>query len=428
MKFSPEVEMILALAMAEAQRQRSELLTTPHLFIGLTRLNGRTCAALTAAGHDPKALRDQLRAALGRGEAPEGREPKLTTRAAGNLSRAEEIAWAAGAAAVQEEHLLEAILSDETDSLTLRVLRRAGVDVAAWSPRAAGRAPLLDRLGRDLTALASAGRLDPLIGRREQLREVVRTLARQKKNNPILVGPAGVGKTAIVEGLAALIVAGVVPVELQGQRIIELPMAEIVAGTLYRGQFEERLLQVVRETQAAGNVILFVDEFHTVVGAGAANEAPMDAADILKPALARGELRVIGATTPEEYERHIAPDPALERRLAVVWVPEPSVAETVDILKGVRAKLEKHHGVTLRDDALLAAVQLSVDWMPNRRLPDKALDLLDDACARVRIPTVSQPLAKDAELVVTAKSVAEVVAERNGLAAEALLDVDAGAA
>jgi ATP-dependent Clp protease ATP-binding subunit ClpC len=423
--FSPSVESAIQIALAEAQQQKSAVLGTPHLFIALTKLDGGTAAALRGQGHDPKRIRDGLRAALGQGQAAPGAEPKLTARAAQNLQRAKELAETEGASQVEERHLLTAILEDDPESITLRALRGLGVDVVALRPGGpVAGTPILDRIGRDLTALAREGALDPLIGRHEQLRQLVRTLARKKKNNPVLVGLAGVGKTAIVEGLAALIASGQIPDELKGCRLVELPMAALVAGTTYRGQFEERLLGLVKEVKAADNVILFIDEIHTILRAGAVEGGSLDAGNILKPALARGDLRVIGATTLEEYQRYIAQDAALERRFQPVWVPEPRPEEALEILRGVKARYETHHGVAIADEALETAVKLSVAWLQNRHLPDKALDLLDEACARARIPTISRPAERITGLVVTARTVAEVLGEWQGISAEALLDAE----
>jgi ATP-dependent Clp protease ATP-binding subunit ClpC len=240
----------------------------------------------------------------------------------------------------------------------------------------------------------------------------------------VLVGRAGVGKTAIVEGLAALIAAGQTPDELKGCRLVELPVAALVAGTTYRGQFEERLLGLVKEVKAAANVILFIDEIHTILRAGAVEGGSLDAGNILKPALARGDLRVIGATTPEEYQRYIAQDAALERRFQQVWVPEPRPEEALEMLRGVKARYEAHHGVAIADEALEAAVKLSVAWLQERHLPDKALDLLDEACSRARIPTISKPTDRMVGLVVTAHTVAEVLGEWKGISVDALLDAE----
>jgi len=421
-EFTPEMQNMPALALAEAQHQRSPVLGTPHLFIALTKLDGVTAAALRAQGHDPKAVRDGLRMALGQGEASPGTEPQLTSRAAANLRQAQALAADEGVAQVEERHLLAAILDDDASSLTLRTLHTLGVDVQALRAGLTSATPILDRVGRDLTALAQVGDLDPLIGRRQELRGLVRTLARKKKNNPVLVGPAGVGKTAIVEGLAVLVAAGGVPDELKGTRLVELPVANLVAGTTYRGQFEERLLGLVDEVKQAGNVILFIDEIHTILRAGAVEGGALDAGNILKPALARGDLRVIGATTPDEYRQYIGQDAALERRFQPVWVAEPAPEEALEILRGVKERYEAHHNVLIADDALEAAVRLSIGWLPQRHLPDKALDLLDEACARARIPTISTPADLSAGLVVTARTVAEVLAGWVGVPTEGLLD------
>ena len=326
---SHEAEQVLALALAEAQHQHSPILGTPHVFIALTKLDGATAATLRAQGHDPKEVRDGLRAALGRGKAPPGAEPQLTGRATANLRQASALAKKEGASQVEERHLLTAILDDDESSLTLRTLRALGVDVQAMSAGLTSATPILNRIGRDLTALAQAGELDPLIGRKQEVRQLVRTLVRKKKNNPVLVGPAGVGKTAIVEGLATRIAAGRIPGELKDTRLVELSTAGLVAGTKYRGQFEERLLGLVREVKQAGNVILFIDEIHTILRAGAVEGGALDAGNILKPALARGDLRVIGATTTDEYRQYITQDAALERRFQPVWVGEPTTEETM---------------------------------------------------------------------------------------------------
>ncbi len=419
---SSAIEQIITLALAEAQHQHSRILGTPHLFIALTKLDGATAAALRAQGHDPKKVRDGLRAALGRGEAPPGTEPQLTGRAAANLRQASALAKREGASQVEERHLLAVILDDAESSFTLRTLRSLGVDVQALGTGLTSATPILDRIGRDLTALAQAGELDPLVGRKQELRQLVRTLVRKKKNNPVLVGPAGVGKTAIVEGLARLISAGRIPDELKDTRLVELPTAGLVAGTTYRGQFEERLLGLVDEVKQAGDVILFIDEIHTILRAGAVEGGSLDAGNILKPALARGDLRVIGATTTDEYRQYIAQDAALERRFQPVWVGEPTPEEALEILRGVKERYEAHHGVAIAEDALEVAVQLSVGWLPDRHLPDKALDLLDEACARARIPTISAPADLSAGLVVTAHTVAEVLSRWVGVPAEGLLE------
>ncbi len=420
--FSASIMQVIQTANTQARHQNSPIIGTPHLFIALTKLNGDTTAALREQGHDPKAIRDGLRTALGHDQAAPGAEPKLTARAAQTLQRAKTLGETEDASQVEERHLLAAILEDDRDSFTLHVLRDLGVNIAALRSGGTTGTPILHRVGRDLTALAREGELDPLIGRREQLRQLVRTLARKKKNNPVLIGPAGVGKTAIVEGLAALIAADQMPGELHDCRLVELSMAAMVAGTTYRGQFEERLLGLVNEVKSAGNIILFIDEIHTILRAGAVEGESLDAGNILKPALARGDLRLIGATTPEEYQRYIAQDSALERRFQPVWVPEPRPAEALEMLRGAKTRYEAHHGVMIADEALEAAVKFSVAWLQDRHLPDKALDLLDEACARARIPTISKPADRTMGLVVSARTIAEVLGERQGISADTLLE------
>src|SRR5438874_2614446 len=253
----------------------------------------------------------------------------------------------------------------------------------------------LEKYGRDLTRLAGQGKLDPVIGRDEEIRRVIQILSRRTKNNPVLIGEPGVGKTAIVEGLAQRIVKGDVPEGLKQKRLIVLDMGAWVAGAKFRGEFEERLKAVLKEIQAAeGQVLLFIDELHTVVGAGAA-EGAMDAANLLKPMLARGELHMIGATTLDEYRKHIEKDAALERRFQTVLVDEPDVEDTISILRGLRERLEVFHGVKIQDAALVAAATLSHRYITDRFLPDKAIDLVDEACARLRTEIDSMPAELD---------------------------------
>jgi ATP-dependent Clp protease ATP-binding subunit ClpC len=258
-------------------------------------------------------------------------------------------------------------------------------DISSKAKKAGKQLPeVLRKYGIDLTGLAEEGKLDPVIDRETEIKRVIQILSRRTKNNPVLVGPAGVGKTAIVEGVAQRIANGEVPDNLKDKRIVALDMAALVAGTKYRGEFEERLKQVLDAVKEEGNIILFIDELHTVIGAGAA-EGSMDAANIMKPALARGEIRVIGATTTDEFRKHIEKDPALERRFAPVWVDEPDIETAIEMLKGLRPKLEEHHKVKITDDAIEAAVKLSKKYIQGRYLPDKAIDVLDEACARKKI-------------------------------------------
>ena len=295
---------------------------------------------------------------------------------------------------VSTEHLLLALDAVPRDQLLAKIKEvRGGQRVTSQDPE--GTYQALEKFGRDLTALAEAGKLDPVIGRDEEIRRVIQVLSRRTKNNPVLIGDPGVGKTAIVEGLAQRIVAGDVPEGLKGKRVWALDIGAMLAGSKYRGEFEERLKAVLTEIKnAEGELILFIDELHTIVGAGAA-EGAVDAANMLKPMLARGELRCIGATTLDEYRKHIEKDAALERRFQPVFVGEPSVADTIAILRGLKERYEAHHGVAIRDAALVAAAVLSDRYISDRQLPDKAIDLIDEAASRLRMEIDSSPLELD---------------------------------
>jgi|DewCreStandDraft_2_1066082.scaffolds.fasta_scaffold03991_7 ATP-dependent Clp protease ATP-binding subunit ClpB len=307
------------------------------------------------------------------------------------------------------EHFLLA-MADAPETGAGRVLQQSGVTREAvlrglsdvrgrarvTDPRPEAKYQVLERYGRDLTELARAGKLDPVIGRDEEIRRVIHVLSRRTKNNPVLIGEPGVGKTAIVEGLAQRIVRGDVPEQLKRKRVFQLDLGALVAGTKYRGEFEERLKAVLKEiADSQGEIILFIDEIHTVVGAGAAEGAAMDAANILKPMLARGELHCIGATTLDEYRKHIEKDPALERRFQPVYVGEPSVEDTISILRGLKEKYEVHHGVRITDAAVIAAATLSHRYISDRFLPDKAIDLIDEAAAKLRMEIDSKPAELD---------------------------------
>src|SRR5437764_1904802 len=308
---------------------------------------------------------------------------------------------------VSTEHLLLALAESKTPAgEALRAagagedaLQQAIADVRGphrvTDPNAEEQYQALEKFGRDLTQAAEQGKLDPVIGRDDEIRRVIQVLSRRTKNNPVLIGEPGVGKTAIVEGLARRIVEGDVPEGLKGKRVISLDLASMVAGAKYRGEFEERLKAVLKEiTDAGGEVITFIDEMHTVVGAGAA-EGAMDAGNMLKPMLARGELRMIGATTLDEFRKHIETDAALERRFQTVLVDEPTVEDTVSILRGLRERLEVFHGVKIQDGALVAAASLGHRYITDRFLPDKAIDLVDEACARLRTEIDSMPAELD---------------------------------
>ncbi|WP_225235415.1 ATP-dependent Clp protease ATP-binding subunit [Klenkia terrae] len=356
-----------------------------------------TRGLLARAGADPEQLRAQLEGALRRGE-PTEQPPVLTPAAKRALLDAHQVSRASGSTYIGPEHLLFALaLNPESGAgrflggsrVTPEALQRA----AAGVPAAGGGSgeqppsttPTLDEYGRDLTAMARDGKIDPVIGRASEIEQTIEVLSRRNKNNPVLIGEAGVGKTAIVEGIAAAIVAGDVPDQLRGRRLVELDLTGLVAGTRYRGDFEERLKKVIDEIREnSDSVLVFVDELHTVVNAGG-SEGSAGAGHMLQPAPARGELHGIGATTPDEYRTSIEKDPALERRFQPILVPEPSVLDTIEILRGLRDRYEAHHQVRFTDEAVVAAAELSDRYVADRFLPDKAIDLIDQAGARVRL-------------------------------------------
>ncbi|MZD04830.1 AAA family ATPase, partial [Streptomyces sp. SID5785] len=379
-------------------------LDTEHLLWAATKVDPSR-RLLAQAGVDPDALAAELDKVLPGESGEPSADPGLTPAAKRTLADAYARSQQAGVSYIGPEHILAALLGDP-DTGAARMMRADGLNPKSLAglteqqpsrgdgQAAAGSgqpASTLDEYGRDLTEEAKAGRLDPVVGRAEEIEQTVEILSRRSKNNPVLIGEPGVGKTAIVEGLAQRIVAGEVPETLKGKRVVSLDLSGMVAGAQYRGQFEERLKKVIEDVQnAGGDIILFIDELHTVVGAGAAGEGAMDAGNMLKPALARGELHVVGATTIDEYRKHIEKDAALERRFQPVLIPEPSVEETVQILEGLRDAYEAHHRVRFADGALAAAAELSDRYISDRFLPDKAIDLMDQAGARVRLRSASR--------------------------------------
>jgi ATP-dependent Clp protease ATP-binding subunit ClpC len=407
-KFSERARRVLTLAQEEAQHLNHNYIGTEHILLGLVREeDGVAAKVLVNLGAGLGKVRSAVEFIIGRGEKPGTGEIGLTPRAKRVIELAIDEARHLGHNYIGTEHLLlgllregEGVAAGVLDSLGITLERARAETIRVLSTdtttksrlvRTTSRTPTLDQLSIDLTAAASAGKLDPVIGRQKELERVMQILSRRTKNNPALIGEPGVGKTAIVEGLAQRIVAGDVPETLVGKRLINLDIPMVVAGTKYRGEFEERLKKIIEELKTAGNCILFIDEFHTIVGAGAA-EGAVDAANILKPSLARGELQCIGATTLDDYRKYIERDPALVRRFQPVMVTEPSVDETLKILHGIRSRYEEHHKLTITDEALASAASLAARYIPDRFLPDKAIDLVDEASSRVRIKHRSVPL------------------------------------
>jgi ATP-dependent Clp protease ATP-binding subunit ClpB len=403
---------VITSAVATATKSGHATVEPWHLLLALLDTGGSTATALLrAVGANPAEIRRAAARAIEtmpRATGPSVAEPTLSREFVNVLSAAEQVARPLGDEYISTEHLLAGLA--RVGGAVARQLKEAGVTeeslVAAFPTVRGGNRRVtsadpeqtyqaLERYGVDLTARARDGKLDPVIGRDAEIRRVVQVLSRRTKNNPVLIGEPGVGKTAIVEGLAQRIVAGDVPESLRGKRLVSLDLAAMVAGAQYRGQFEERLKSVLEEIQASnGQIITFIDELHTVVGAGK-GEGSMDAGNMLKPMLARGELRMVGATTLDEYREHIEKDPALERRFQPVFVGEPSVADTIGILRGLKERYEVHHGVRITDSALVAAATLSDRYIADRFLPDKAIDLVDEAASRLRMEIDSRPVEVD---------------------------------
>jgi ATP-dependent Clp protease ATP-binding subunit ClpC len=411
-RFTERAQRVFLLAQEEARRLRHPAVGTEHLLLGLLREGeGIAARALQSLGLDLNKVREEVERIVALGDSRVGDEVGLTPRAKKVLELAHEEGRRQGVSYVGTEHLLLGLIREGegvaarvliNHGLTMDSVRRqvlmllGGIGAAIQAQAAAGAAqprsqtPTLDELGRDLTQLAREGKLDPVIGRDKEIERVIQVLSRRTKNNPCLIGEPGVGKTAIAEGLAERIVAAKIPEILFDKRVVTLDMGAVVAGTKYRGEFEERLKKVIDEIRSAGNIILFIDEVHTLVGAGAA-EGAIDAANILKPALARGELQCIGATTQDEYRKNIEKDAALERRFQPVKVGEPTVDETIEILRGLRDRYEAHHRVKITDNALKAAARLGDRYITERFLPDKAIDLMDEAASKVRLQMFTAP-------------------------------------
>src|SRR5947207_6779259 len=373
-------------AAVEQARSRSNPEVTPHhLLAAMLGQDGTvTLPVLQRVGVAPLALRNKVDEALAKLSKAFGSEAQMGRELRAVLEQSDKERTGLGDEYLSIEHLLLA-LADRVGVGKEQLL--AALQEVRGSHRVDSQNPeekyqALEKYGRDLTEEARKGKLDPVIGRDEEIRRVIQVLCRRTKNNPVLIGEPGVGKTAIVEGLARRIVAGDVPEGLRGKRLVAIDIGSMVAGSKYRGEFEDRLKAVLREiTESEGEIICFIDELHTLVGAGAA-EGAVDAANMLKPALARGELRCVGATTLDEYRKHIEKDPALERRFQPVMVKEPSVEDTIAILRGLKDKYEVHHKVKIKDTALVAAAVLSNRYIADRFLPDKAIDLVDEAAAR----------------------------------------------
>jgi ATP-dependent Clp protease ATP-binding subunit ClpC len=416
--FTDRVRKVLQMAREEAARLHHEYVGTEHILLGLIREGeGVAAAVLTNLNVDLEEIQQKIEETVKKGKASAAVGPDLpyTSRAKKVLELAMTEARELNHSYVGTEHLLLGLLREEK-GIAAQVLTDAGVSLeqsraetlrllgsdmpqtptGSTQPQAApksekkSKTPALDHFCRDLTQLAAEGQLDPTIGRAKEIERVMEILARRKKNNPILVGDAGVGKTAVVEGLALLIANGLCPDVLRDHRVLSLDMAAVIAGTKYRGQFEERLKAVMNEIAQNKNIILFIDELHTLVGAGAA-EGAIDASNMLKPALARGELQCVGASTLNEYRKYIEKDGALERRFQTVMVEPPSIEETIEILKGLRKKYEEHHRVSFPDATLEAAAQLSERYITDRFLPDKAIDVIDESGARARLASQVPP-------------------------------------
>ncbi|HEX9412786.1 MAG TPA: Clp protease N-terminal domain-containing protein, partial [Ktedonobacterales bacterium] len=429
--FTEKAREAVSAAQELAERHHNAELEPEHLLLALVdQADGIVPRIFVRLGADTREVAQALDRAIAQFPTVSGATAQLSvsSRLRRVLERAQEEMRYLKDEYLSTEHLLLAMADPQVGGAVARILRdhrltrdaiyqalievRGHQRVTTPTPEATYEA--LEKYGRDLTAMARQGKLDPVIGRDEEVRRVIQVLSRRTKNNPVLIGEPGVGKTAIVEGLAQRIARGDVPEALKDKRLIALDLGALVAGAKYRGEFEERLKAVLTEIQeAAGQIILFIDELHTVVGAGAA-EGAMDASNMLKPMLARGELHAIGATTLNEYRKHIEKDAALERRFQPVYVGEPTVEDTISILRGLRERYEQHHKVRIKDAALVAAAVLSHRYISDRFLPDKAIDLVDEAASRIRMEATSMPVELDEVM----RRVTQLEIEREGLRAE----------
>ena len=433
-KFTDKARRVVVLAQEEAKLLNHNYIGTEHILLGLIHEGeGVAAKALESLGIDLTAVREQVQEIIGQGQqAPSGHIP-FTPRAKKVLELSLREALQLGHSYIGTEHLLLGLIR-EGEGVAAQVLTKLGADtnkvrqqviqllsgfqgketvnVGGENAEKQKGSQILDQFGRNLTQAAADGKLDPVIGREREIERVMQILSRRSKNNPILIGEPGVGKTAVVEGLAQAIINGNVPETLKGKQLYTLDMGSLIAGSRYRGDFEERLKKVTKEIRTRGDIITFIDEIHTLVGAGAA-EGAIDAASILKPLLARGELQTIGATTLDEYRKHFEKDAALARRFQSVTVNEPSLPQAINILKGLRDRYEVHHKVSITDGALVAAAQLSDRYITDRFLPDKAIDLIDEAGARLRLSILSSPpeLREIEERIVSAKVAKEKAIE-----------------
>ena len=411
-RFTERAQRVIVLSQEEARRLNHNVVGTEHILLGLVAEGAGVAAKVLADLGDLEDVRKEVERVIGRGEGGPVGQIGFTPRAKRVLELAFDEARKLGHTYIGTEHILLGLIR-EGEGVAAQVLRNMGADIdkvrqqvgellgggaGGTGAKAAGRrkTPTLDQYGQDYTELAREGKLDPVIGREQEIQRVIQILSRRTKNNPVLIGEPGVGKTAVAEGLAQMIVAGDVPETLTNKRLVSLDMGSLVAGSKFRGEFEERLKKVVEEIRAAGDVILFIDEMHTLIGAGAA-EGAIDASNILKPSLARGELQAIGATTLDEYRKYVEKDAALERRFQPIMVDEPTVEETIEILKGLRDKYEAHHRVKITDEALVAAARLSDRYVTERFLPDKAIDLIDEAPLGTPLGLVPPPELKELE-------------------------------